>query len=138
MSDEEWKTPPSLPDYEVSSFGRVRRKTYLRSMPKGGLRSYGGEPHFGVWAKDQRRRIFVYKSRTYKVHRLVCEAFNGPQPHPKSVVMHINEDSNDNRPENLCWGTQKENLNAPGFVRYCKGRTGGNSPVRKSALKKNL
>jgi len=45
--------------------------------------------------------------------------------------MHINEDPSDNRPENLKWATQKENLNSPGFLSYCKQRTGDNSPRTK-------
>ena len=50
--------------------------------------------------------------------------------------MHLNEDSSDNRPENLMWGTQKENLNAPGFIAYCKGRTGENSSYTKGKRKR--
>lgn len=46
--------------------------------------------------------------------------------------MHINEDPLDNRPENLRWGTQKENLNAPGFIEYakrvCRTKMRGESP----------
>jgi len=45
-----------------------------------------------------------------KVHQLVCEAFHGPKPFEKAVVIHIDEDAHNNRPENLMWGTQKENL----------------------------
>ena len=70
-----------------------------------------------------------------KVHRIVCEAFHGLAPFKKAVVIHIDENSTNNRPENLRWGTQKENLNMPKFIEYCKSRTGENSPVKK-ALKK--
>jgi len=52
-------------------------------------------------------------------------------------VIHINENALDNRPENLKWGTQKENLNMPSFIEYCKGRTGEESP-RTKGLKKRL
>lgn len=45
--------------------------------------------------------------------------------------MHLNENAADNRPGNLAWGTQKENLNAPGFIAYCKRRTGNDNPHRK-------
>jgi hypothetical protein len=51
------------------------------------------------------------------------------------VVLHLNEDALDNRPENLRWGTQKENLNMPKFIEYCKGRTGENSPSAKAKAK---
>jgi hypothetical protein len=71
------------------------------------------------------------KFGSMKVHRLVCEAFHGPPPFEKAVVIHIDENALNNRPENLRWGTQKENMNMPGFVAYCKSRTGDNSPTKK-------
>jgi hypothetical protein len=58
------------------------------------------------------RLIFRFRGKTYKVHRAVCEAFNGPPPFERAVVMHLDEDSFNNMPENLRWGTQKENLSA--------------------------
>lgn len=73
-----------------------------------------------------------------KVHRLVCEAFHGPAPSKRSVVIHLDEDATNNRPENLRWGTQKENLNMPGFIAYCKSRTGENSPFIKGRKKKQV
>lgn len=45
----------------------------------------------------------------YYLHIAVCEAAHGPKPTPKHRVRHLNGDPLDNRPENLCWGTQKEN-----------------------------
>lgn len=66
-----------------------------------------------------------------KIHRLVCEAFHGPAPFERAVVIHIDENALNNRSENLRWGTQKENLNMPKFVEYCKSRTGENSPAIK-------
>lgn len=76
----------------------------------------------------------MYRGKTYKVHRLVCEAFNGPPPFQGAVCMHLDEDYRNNRPDNLAWGTQKENLNAPGFIAYCRSRTGENSPTAKGRL----
>ena len=70
-----------------------------------------------------------------KIHRAVCEAFHGPAPEGKPIVLHLDEDATNNRPENLRWGTQKENLNMPGFIDYCKGRTGEDSPVTKHRRK---
>jgi len=70
-----------------------------------------------------------------KVHRLVCEAFHGPAPFRNAVVIHLDEVGVNNRPENLKWGTQKENLNMPGFKAYCRSRTGENSPRAKWAAK---
>jgi HNH endonuclease len=77
----------------------------------------------------------MYRGKNYKVHRLICEAFHGPPTFDGAIVLHLNEDSSDNRPENLRWGTQKENLNMPKFIEYCRGRTGENSPRVKGMRK---
>lgn len=106
---------------------------YHSSMPNGGIRPYGGEPTIGQW--DGSRFIYRLRGRTYKVARLVCEAFNG-LPFRGAVCMHLDENSRNNRPENLAWGTQKENLNASGFIAYCKSRTGANSPTTKGMMRR--
>ena len=108
---------------------------YITEMHNGKKRTYGGEPTFGQW--DGTRFIYPFRGKTYKVHRLVCEAFNGTPPEG-AVCMHLDEDSRNNRPGNLRWGTQKENLNAPGFIAYCKSRTGENSPTNKAKAKSEL
>lgn len=131
MTIEAWAPIPSQPGLLASSEGRIMVEPYTASLPKGGVRVYGGKPTAGQWDGSR----FVYARRGYKtqkVHRLVCEAFNGP-PQDGQVCMHLDEKSANNRPENLAWGTQKENLNAPGFIAYCKSRTGDNSPFRKGA-----
>jgi len=99
-------------------------------MPKGGKRHYGGHPWTGVDGGEG-RLTFSFNGKTYKVHRLVCEAFNGAPPFPDAVCMHIDEDYKNNKPENLAWGTQKENLNADGFLEYCRSRVGENNPFVK-------
>lgn len=116
MTEEVWKTVPSAPWFLVSSFGRVMVAEHEVKLPNGGVRKYGGKPHYGVWNKTDRRFITVHKKKTYRIAPLVCEAFNGAKPFPSAVCMHGDEDSRNNRPWNLSWGTQKENLNAPGYI----------------------
>lgn len=108
---------------------------YRAQMPHGGERQYGGVPTFGVWNKQDGRFITSQNGETFKIHQLICEAFNGPKPAPDAVVMHIDENAANNRASNLQWGTQKENLNAPGFLEYCRSRTGENSPTTKARKK---
>ena len=79
----------------------------------------------------------LVKYGTIKIHRAVCEAFHGAPPSESSVVIHVNEDAHDNRPENLRWGTQRENLNMPKFVAYCKSRIGASSPAVKGRSKRH-
>jgi len=72
-----------------------------------------------------------------KIHQAVCEAFHGPKPFPAAVVLHRDESGLNNRPDNLEWGTQKKNLNAPGFIEYCRSRVGEKSPRAKWLARRN-
>lgn len=44
-----------------------------------------------------------------KVHRLVCEAWQGPPSAPGYHAAHLDGDKSNNRPENLAWATAAEN-----------------------------
>jgi hypothetical protein len=132
---EIWRDVPSLPGVLASSEGRVMITPYRGPMPNGGERPYGGTPTFGVWNKLDARFITTVGERTWKVARLIAEAFHGPPPFDGAVVMHLDENAVNNRASNLRWGTQKENLNAPGFLTYCRSRTGEDSPSVKGRRK---
>ncbi len=99
---------------------------YSNPMPSGGTRLYEGQPTFGIWNGE--RFKYNFRGKNVKVARLVCEAFHGPPIPQQPYCLHINENAADNKPENLKWGTQKENLNAVGFIAYCRTRTGDDSP----------
>lgn len=135
---EVWIPVPSKPGLMASSWGRIQLPKSDAAMPNGGSRSYYPKPTFGLKSRASKTARHVYmglfnkRFGNMKVHRLVCEAFHGPAPCSKSVVIHLDEDATNNRPENLRWGTQKENMNMPGYIAYCKARTGDNSPIIKS------
>lgn len=139
---EEWRPVPSCLGVTASSFGRIKFPDSAAKMPRGGIREYKTKPIFGTKTKASKTARHEYfgvissKFGNLKVHRLVCEAFHGPPPEGKPFVLHADENSLNNRPENLSWGSQKENLNAPGFIEYCKSRTGENSPTAKGRAKK--
>lgn len=125
---EIWRLVPSVPGLLASSRGRVMIAPKM-GTGRNANKQYGGYARTGEW--DGKRYLLQWEGRTYKVARLVCEAFKGPAPEGKNVCMHLDENSRNNVPTNLQWGTQKENLNAPGFLEYCRGRTGENNPFIK-------
>jgi hypothetical protein len=144
--EEIWKQVPSVPEISASSLGRVLVAPSQAKMPNGGLRWYRPEPTYGYEEKGATGRPDVGKrkilrvsrmKRTFKIARLVCEAFHGPAPKGKPVTIHIDEDPTNNKPENLRWGTQKENLNMPKFKEWqTTVRVGDNSPTVKAARSK--
>lgn len=73
-------------------------------------------------------RIWINGKHSFrKVHALVCMAFHGPRP-IKHETRHLNGIRDDNRPENLAWGTTKEN--------YEDRRKHGNDRMRRGIVNK--
>ena len=82
--------------YSVSDRGRVRNEVTGKVL-KGRNNLYG---HYTV----------QLRGRTKMVHRLVAESFIGPAPEGKPLVLHWDDDKNNNRVSNLRWGTQSDNI----------------------------
>lgn len=126
----------SIPGAFANELGQIKFPDTTAKMPQGSIRKYKTKWVFGVKrksSKSARHQYYatLYRGKNYKIHRIICEAFHGQSPKDKPIVIHINENALDNRPKNLKWGTQKENLNMPGFIKYCKSRTGKNNPFIK-------
>lgn len=85
---------PNLEGYEASEEGLI----YFRGRPVKLTPTTTGYLCFRI------------AGRLASVHRLVCEAFHGPAPEGKPLVRHLNDQGHDNRPENLAWGNQSENM----------------------------
>ena len=106
MKKELWKSVVGFEGkYEVSDAGEVRslpafsRRKYLHSLSQ----AEDKDGYLVVGLADQGR------SRTRRVHHLVLEAFHGPRPSSRHQCRHLNGDSQDNRADNLAWGTAKDN-----------------------------
>lgn len=98
---EEWRPAPGYEDrYEVSSFGNLRYKKTQRLRKIRCDKS--GYPTVNL--KIQNKEYFVY------LHRLVCEAFNGPPTKEHNICDHIDRCVYNNYYRNLHWVDQSANM----------------------------
>lgn len=110
--EEEWRPVPGRPDVRGSSLGRVHR---IHLTETRGAKS---KPTFGTKVSQKTGSGGTYTKYVVQwlghglllVSRLVAAAFHGPAPFPGAVVLHLDDNSLNNRPSNLKWGTQRENL----------------------------
>ena len=93
---EEWRTCVGWNDYQVSDLGRVRR--YDGAILKG-------------WDNEGYRYVDLtmgLRKAKVNVAGLVLKAFRYPRP-PGKQARHLNDIKDDNRLENLRWGTGVQN-----------------------------
>ena len=109
---EIWKDIPEYEGlYQVSNLGRVR--SLGRNIWNG--RGWGfrkGRIRLQWMNKYSYLKVTLCSEnirKTYLVHRLVLFAFVGP-PEPDQECLHIVSDRNNNRLDNLKWGTREENM----------------------------
>lgn len=99
--NEVWKMICKHPDYAVSNLGRVRRRTDSKRSYKRGFILKPIKNAYGY-------STVVLDRKTYRIHRLVAEAFIGLLPF-HHVTHHVNENKSDNRRVNLRYVTFSEN-----------------------------
>lgn len=118
--EEEWREVPGYPGVWASSWGRVHRRS-REGLNRAGQRS---RPTYGALVARNKKSGATYTNFAViwvglgrlSVSRLVCAAFHGAPPDAaRSYCLHADDDPANNRPGNLSWGTQEENLAAPGY-----------------------
>ena len=115
--EEIWKAIPGYEThYEASSCGRVRSKErVVFDIKDGQKRRRVFKPRIlspNISAKHGRPSVMLSvqgETKRILIARLVCLAFHGLPPEGKTNVLHHNDEGMDNVPENLRWGTLKEN-----------------------------
>ena len=113
LTPETWETIPGYNQrYQASNLGRVRSTDLHTTDNMGRPRLFKGRVltqvalPSGYLTTQLSHRT---KARTRLVHRLVAAAFHG-EPLPGQQTNHKNGDKADNRPENLEWVTQSQNM----------------------------
>lgn len=114
QNEEEWRPVPGWPGVMASSLGRVHQTRRLGC--KQSKQTYGSiSTNRYKSGLTYQRRIVSWACGTFLVSRLVCMAWHGEAPFASAMVLHGDDNSLNNRPENLRWGTQTENMAAPGY-----------------------
>lgn len=113
---EEWRVVEDWSDYEVSNFGRVRRRVdrYWCNPKDGSLSVRWASGTLLSPFPDPDGYLIVNlvecgKAKRRRVSMLVCRAFNGDAPTPRHHAAHEDGDKSRNFPGNLSWKTAKEN-----------------------------
>lgn len=103
---------PGFPGYWASSHGHVFSMKLNRPGGSPRMQWLTEDPHprkghLRVLVRDANR-----KRCKIGVHRLICLAFHGVPPEGAETLdaLHGNGDNHDNRPANLRWGTNQENI----------------------------
>lgn len=104
--EEIWMPAPGYEDrYEISSFGNLKNK-------KTGLLRKLDKDHFGypvVCLRKYDPIIKKYRTHSVYIHRLVCEAFNGPPTAENNICDHIDRCIVNNYYLNLRWTDHRGN-----------------------------
>lgn len=99
--------------YEASNWGRIRSLDRWIKCSNGRLRFFKGGILKLSKTKDGYLKVDLWKNgnvKTFLVHCLVWEAFNGPIPEGMQVN-HIDENKLNNRLDNLNLMSHKDNIN---------------------------
>lgn len=97
--DDEWREIPNFPGYWISCYGEV----YSDKTDKIRQPVFDGNYYsISLYARGV--------SETFKIHRLVADAFVPGYSADRCVVDHIDEDKTNNVSDNLEWVTHAENL----------------------------
>lgn len=102
-----WRPIPTCPGYEASDEGQVRSIERTLTNVLGQTRRWRTRVLSLHLDRDGYQAVHVL-GHTRRVHALVAAAFHGPRP-AVLEIRHLDGDKQNNRPENLRYGTTAQN-----------------------------
>lgn len=100
--EEEWKTIEDFPDYEISNFGRCRKKSTNKILKKNKYVKFNNTAFFCYCIRTVKECKYEYKYKRCSIGRLVAESFI-PNPNNYNLVEYIDGDKYNNIFTNIKW-----------------------------------
>ncbi len=117
---------PDCPGYQADSCGNIW--SFKRNVSGKKMKLRVNNNYLEV-------ELCTLGKRHYQgVHRLICSAFHG-KPQKGQETRHLNGNTMDNNPQNLCWGTSTENMEDRVRLGTQVGSSNGNSKLTESIVK---
>lgn len=120
---EKWIVVPWNENYEVSNLGRVRVERRVVRYRDGRVYVYPArvldtwetgptETSVTLFPREFGGRYLCVTvgNKSWRLNRLILTVFGREPPFPEAEARHLDGDKYNNRPENLCWGTRRENI----------------------------
>jgi hypothetical protein len=127
---------PDYPGYEIDRDGNFwsewdkrweKGSAGCKAYRSGVWRRVNPSPHKSGYIRVNLRHKSGKMKRGIKAHILVCTAWHGPKPAKEFEVLHGDSDRQNNRPDNLRWGTKEENGIDKAEAGSCKGELNGSA-----------
>jgi HNH endonuclease len=97
-TEEVWAEIPGYPGYIASTLGNIMGPSGRVLKWQHHKKKKSGKSYPNVEIREKQ----------IPVHKLILTTFAGPRP-PNMQCRHLNDNPDDNRLENICWGTQLDN-----------------------------
>lgn len=105
-----WKPVSHWPNYECSCLGRIRNRRTLRVLSPVTIHNGAGIPYHRVTLYDGSKKNDTFRLRHILVSRIVAKEHCKGRTDEANYVHHNDDNTLNNRADNLRWVTQSENI----------------------------
>jgi NUMOD4 motif/HNH endonuclease len=117
LPNEVWKPVKDFPHYEVSNKGRIK------SLARIDARGWRRKERIINGSNAEISLVNEEGKQWFAIASIVLSAFVGPKPKHCRLSRHLDDNRDNNRVENLAWGTDADNIddaikNGANFASY--------------------